>query len=46
VVFGRKKMEGSCFFGSGAAWSSPKHALSYSLRSEKMTFRIFEKTDV
>jgi hypothetical protein len=27
-VFGRKKMEWSCFCGSGAAWSSPKHALT------------------
>jgi hypothetical protein len=27
-VFGRKKLEWSCFCGSGAAWSSPKHALN------------------
>jgi hypothetical protein len=26
-VFGTKKLEWSCFCGSGAAWSSPKHAL-------------------
>jgi hypothetical protein len=26
-VFGRKKLEWSCFCESGAAWSSPKHAL-------------------
>jgi hypothetical protein len=27
-VFGRENLEWSCFFGSGAAWSSPKHALN------------------
>jgi hypothetical protein len=27
-VFGGENLEWSCFFGSGAAWSSPKHALS------------------
>jgi hypothetical protein len=27
-VFGKKKLEWSCFCGSGAAWSSPKHALN------------------
>jgi hypothetical protein len=26
-VFGGENLEWSCFFGSGAAWSSPKHAL-------------------
>jgi hypothetical protein len=27
-VFGGENLEWSCFFGSGAAWSSPKYALS------------------
>jgi hypothetical protein len=27
-VFGRKNLEWSCFFGSGAVWSSPKHAIN------------------
>jgi hypothetical protein len=27
-VFGGENLEWSCFFGSGAAWSSPKHALN------------------
>jgi hypothetical protein len=26
-VIGGENLEWSCFFGSGAAWSSPKHAL-------------------
>jgi hypothetical protein len=26
-VFGGKNLEWSCFIGSGAAWSSPKHTL-------------------
>jgi hypothetical protein len=28
-VFGWKKLEWSYFFGSGAVWSSPKHALIF-----------------
>jgi hypothetical protein len=28
-VFGRKKLEWSCFIESGAAWSPPKHALTF-----------------
>jgi hypothetical protein len=27
-VFGGENLEWSCFIGSGAAWSSPKHAHS------------------
>jgi hypothetical protein len=34
-VFGRKKLEWSCFCGSVAAWSSPKHALYFVLKKKK-----------
>jgi hypothetical protein len=34
-VFGGENLEWSCFFGSGAAWSSPKHALNLTRAAEK-----------
>jgi hypothetical protein len=33
-VFGGENLEWSCFIGSGAAWSSPKHALKSQAGSE------------